>query len=203
MASPSPLPPRSGGTPRRELRPDAAYRASRAAGLPAVPPPAAGVLARALLDAATLVERERLGSALVDTLCRAFRLPPCCLVIADRPQIHRRDEAGRLVERTYGTYRCRFPGGGALPDRCRIRIYHRTAVREQVLGPRAFLQTLLHEWGHHLDFAGLRLDRSPHTQGFYARVARLGELLGVAIGSPPSSGAPDPTPLRGGGSPPE
>ncbi len=203
MASPSPVPPRAGRTPRRGLRPDAAYRASRAAGLPAVPPPAAGVLARALLDAATLLERERLGTALVDTLCRTFRLPPCGLVIADRPQVHRRDGSGRLVERTYGTYRCRLPGGGALPDRCRIRIYHRTAVREQVLGPRPFLQTLLHEWGHHLDFAGLRLGRSPHTQGFYARVARLGELLGVAVAPPAAPGGPGPTPLRGEGPPPE
>ena len=58
---------------------------------------------------------------------------------------------------------------GVVSD-ARIRIYHRTAVRQQVITPKVFLNTLLHEWVHHFDFAGLRLPRSPHTAGFYARL---------------------------------
>ncbi len=123
-------------------------------------------------------------------LDEAFGLPPCELVVADRPQLHSRDRGGRLTRRTYGTYRCHLGAPGELPRRCRIRIYHRTAVRRQVLAPRPFLDTLLHEWVHHLDFAGLRLDRSPHTLGFSARLQQLGASLGVAAVLPPPGDPP-------------
>jgi len=93
------------------------------------------------------------------------------------------------VQRTYGTYRCRLAGGGQPPDRCVVRIYHRTAVRRQVLAAKAFLLTLLHEFVHHLDFCGLRLDRSPHTAGFYARLQQLAAELGAA---PPPAPPPEP-----------
>ncbi len=147
--------------------------------LPKPPPPAAQALITALLDSSEVRERLRLGDALLEALNDHFSLPACRLVIADRAQTHATDQRGRLARKTYGYYRCHLPHPGALPERCAIRIYHRTAIREQVLAPGAFVQTLLHEWTHHFDFTGLRLTRSPHTAGFYARLRWLVSATGA------------------------
>jgi hypothetical protein len=71
----------------------------------------------------------------------------------------------------------------------RIRIYHRTAVQQRVIAPKVFLNTLLHEWTHHYDFHGLRLPRSYHTAGFFARLRALADALEVGFVLPPD---PDP-----------
>lgn len=128
------------------------------------------------------LERGRLGQMLVDTLDSLAGLPPCLVVVADRPQLHVHD-GRRLQSRTYGYYRCQFVGG--VVSRARIRVYHRTAVRQQVISPKVFLNTLLHEWVHHYDFAGLRLPRSPHTTGFHARLRALAEALDIGFVLPP------------------
>jgi hypothetical protein len=128
------------------------------------------------------LERRRLGQLLIDTLDDLAGLPACALVVADRPQVHQHD-GRRLQSKTYGYYRCHFAAGAV--SEARIRIYHRTAVRRQVISPKVFLNTLLHEWVHHFDFAGLRLPRSPHTAGFYARLRALAEALDVGFVLPP------------------
>ena len=106
--------------------------------------------------------------------------------MVDRPQQHRR-RAGRLEVKTYATYRCDL-GTGRRP-RGSIRIYNLTAVRRQVLSPKVFLETLLHEWVHHYDFAGLGLERSPHTPQFFDRVRAVAEALRVAFVVPPRPGS--------------
>ncbi len=131
-------------------------------------------------------ERRRLAQLLIDTLDDLGGLPPCAVVVADRPQVHAHD-GRRLQSKTYGYYRCRFKDG-AITD-ARIRIYHRTAVRQQVIAPKVFLNTLLHEWVHHFDFAGLRLARSPHTAGFYLRLRALADALEVGFVLPPEPDA--------------
>lgn len=150
--------------------------------LPHLPPPAAVVLVAALRDSERLEERQRLGRALLGSLNDSFQLPEVSLTLVDRPQLHRTDDRGRLAQKTYGYYRCHIPHRDADPERCAIRIYHRTAVRAQVLAPGAFLQTLLHEWTHHFDFAGLRLSRSPHTAGFFTRLGWLADAVGASPG---------------------
>ncbi len=165
----------------RSLCPPADYAKSQSVvSLPHPPPMAARYLVQALMDSESRTERERLGSALLDTLGDSFGLPPCSLTVADRAQAHATDDRGRLVRKTYGYYRCRIPRPAAPPERCGIRIYHRTAIRTQVLAPGAFTSTLIHEWVHHFDFAGLMLSRSPHTRGFYARLRSATDQLGVA-----------------------
>ncbi len=139
-------------------------------------PPTAPALLSALLVSSGSRERELLGSALLEVLNSAFGLRPCALTVADRPQLHSKDERGRLARATYGYYRCRVPATGP-PQRCAIRIYHRTAMRGQVVSPAAFTNTLLHEWVHHYDFAGLGLRHSPHTAGFFSRLGQLRSLL--------------------------
>src|ERR1700724_2555704 len=114
-------------------------------------------------------------------LDEAASLPPCKLTVADRPQRHRSRE-GKLEVKTYGYYRIAWE---STPRRGSIRIYNLTAIRQQVLAPKVFLETLLHEWVHHYDFTGLQLDRSPHTSGFFARIRDLAETLGVGFVAPP------------------
>jgi len=168
-------------------RPDATYRRSQAeVGLPVAPSPVARGLALGILDASDdHLERRRLGQLLIDELGALAKLVPCDLVVANRAQVHAHD-GQRLLMKTYGYYRCTFAEREVAT--ARIRIYHRTAVRQQVISPKVFLNTLLHEWVHHYDFAGLRLPRSPHTAGFYTRLRKLADALEVAFVMPPEPG---------------
>jgi hypothetical protein len=168
----------------RRAHPDSTYRRSQASsGLPVAPDVVARGVVMSLLESGDdHRERRRLGQMLIDTLDGLAGLPACAVVVADRAQVHEHD-GRRLQSKTYGYYRCRFVEG-TVTD-ARIRIYHRTAVRQQVISPKVFLNTLLHEWVHHYDFAGLRLARSPHTAGFYARLRALAEALDVGFVLPP------------------
>jgi hypothetical protein len=163
---------------------DAVYRRSqRVTGLPVRPTAVARGLALQLISAGEDAhERRRLGQLLLGELCAGAGVGPVELVVADRPQVHQHD-GRRLQSRTYGYYRCWFEEGEV--SRARIRIYHRTAVRGQVVAAKVFLNTLLHEWVHHFDFTALRLARSPHTAGFYSRLRALAEALSVGMVMPP------------------
>jgi hypothetical protein len=55
----------------------------------------------------------------------------------------------------------------------RIQVWMRTAHHRRVVAFRTFLRTLLHEWGHHLDYTYLRLQDSFHTEGFFRRESSL------------------------------
>jgi len=180
----------------RRSAPDLAYlRSQSATGLPVRPSAVARGLAMRVVEAPDdFRERRRLAQLLVDELGTIAGLPVCQIVVADRAQVHEHD-GQRLQSRTYGYYRCSFRNGEVAG--ARIRIYHRTAVRQQVISPKVFLNTVLHEWMHHFDFAGLGLDRSPHTTGFYTRLRALAEALDVGFVLPPE---PEPAvPARAAG----
>lgn len=55
----------------------------------------------------------------------------------------------------------------------RVVVWMRTAARGQIVAPRTFIRTLLHELTHHLDYELLELGGSRHTDGFYARESSL------------------------------
>jgi hypothetical protein len=55
----------------------------------------------------------------------------------------------------------------------RIQLWMRTARHRRVVAFRTFLRTLLHEVGHHVDYEGLRLGESFHTEGFFKRESSL------------------------------
>jgi len=164
--------------------PDAAYRRSqRSTGLPVRPTTVARGLALRLVDAGEDPhERRHIGQLLLDELCAAAGVGRVELVVADRRQVNQHD-GRRLQSKTYGYYRCWFEEGEV--SRARIRIYHRTAVRGQVVAAKVFLNTLLHEWVHHFDFSALRMSRSPHTAGFYSRLRALADALAVGMVLPP------------------
>jgi hypothetical protein len=169
---------------RRRPPADATYLRSQAAtGLPVRPTAVArGLAMRVLAAGDDARDRRRLGQLLIDELSAAAGLCACEVAVADKPQVHEHD-GQRLRSKTYGYYRCWFDDNRV--SRARIRIYHRTAVRQQVITAKVFLNTLLHEWVHHFDFDGLRLARSPHTSGFYARLRALADALDVGFVLPP------------------
>ena len=168
----------------RRTPPDSVYLRSQAAvGLPVRPSPIARGLAMRIAGSGDdPAERKRLGQMLINELDDLAGLEPCQITVADRPQVHEHD-GRRLQSKTYGYYQCTTRDGQV--SGARIRIYHRTAVRQQVISPKVFLNTLLHEWVHHFDFSGLNLPRSPHTSGFYARLRALADALDVGFVLPP------------------
>ena len=54
-----------------------------------------------------------------------------------------------------------------------IRLWMRTAARGDVVKPRTFLRTLVHELCHHLDYTHYRLGDSFHNPGFFKRESSL------------------------------
>ncbi len=105
----------------------------------------------------------------VETLCRdlamgittRLRVPPLRIkVLAVRPSAN----WGEL----HGLYE--GPSGRASAI---ITLWMRTAKQKRVVAFKAFLRTLLHEIGHHLDFELYKLPDSFHTEGFYKRASSL------------------------------
>jgi len=103
---------------------------------------------------------ERASRELVDGLTDAMGLPNVRVeVLAARPHSHWGELHG-----LYTRERGRQP---------RIQLWMRTAKRKRIVAFRTYLRTLLHEVGHHVDYAGLRLAESYHTDGFYKRESSL------------------------------
>lgn len=147
--------------------------------------PGAGALHRhvAALDAA-LQSEDRLAvqvasQMLFTGLTRAFGIGPCRVeVLAARPH-------GR-----WGELQGLYTEDRRLP---RVQLWMRTARQRRVVAFRTYLRTLLHEFGHHLDYRYLKLRDSFHTQGFYQRESSLfHQLVPGARDEPRSPDAPPP-----------
>ena len=123
-------------------------------------------MTRRLLRANGTLLRQRLGDELLDELADLAQIDIVKLKISDAKQYHKKS-GGRTVFKQYGYYR---------PQSKYIYITNRTAVRGQILAPKTFLNTLLHEWMHHYDSCKLGLD-SIHTRGFYMRLSSLQDAL--------------------------
>jgi hypothetical protein len=63
--------------------------------------------------------------------------------------------------------------GDYSPDVMLIRVWMRTAVRKEVTSFGTFLNTLCHEFCHHLDYQKFGFAYSWHTRGFYERAGSL------------------------------
>jgi hypothetical protein len=68
-----------------------------------------------------------------------------------------------------------WPLGAA--ERPLIVLWMRTAQRHDIVKPKTFLRTLMHEFTHYLDYALLGLGDSPHTPGFFKRESFLVRML--------------------------
>lgn len=109
---------------------------------------------------------ERVAQGIADEITTALRVPAVRLIVGGtRPS----NPGGEL----HGLY---TPEEGG--RRSTIHVWMMTAKRQEVVAPRTFLRTLLHEVCHHLDYALLRLPDSLHTEGFYQRESSLFHQLG-------------------------
>ena len=130
------------------------------------PSPEAVSLADQILKSSGHNIRQKLSENLLDELCDAARIDIVKLEISDARQHHKKI-AGKIAMKRYGSYR---------PATKKIEIQNLTAVRGQILAPKTFLDTLLHEWLHHYDTYKLKL-RSIHSKGFYLRLNDLKSKL--------------------------
>lgn len=140
------------------------YRKSDAVTEVRLPRPALLYPAVDALEAALLTEERAATQQATDRLIRGLLemlgLPPVRVeVLAARPHARWGELHG-----LYTVERGRTP---------KIQLWMRTAKQKRVVAFRTYLRTLLHEVGHHVDYTGLRLADSYHTEGFYKRESSL------------------------------
>ncbi len=120
---------------------------------------------RAALAGGKAPEVRRAGQELLDHLAAFYEVPaPKLKVLGVRP--HRTWE-GHLASELFGDYTIET---GVL------RAWMRTAMLGKVTSYRGMLNTLLHEFLHHLDVRVFGWPDTPHTRGFYWRVDALYHL---------------------------
>lgn len=111
---------------------------------------------------------ERAAQALTDKICGLMGLRGVRIEVRGvRPHNTRGELQGIFYPR----------GRSSTPGPPLIILWMRTAQRHDVVKPRTFLRTLMHELGHYLDYALLRLDESFHTTGFFRRESFLVKML--------------------------
>jgi hypothetical protein len=125
-----------------------------------------------VLPTGNVTEVQVRAQRIADGVCTGFRVPLVWVRVAERRP---HDARGEL----HGLYVPATP-----PARDTITLWMRTAKRIQVVAPRTFLRTLLHEVCHHLDYTHLKLRDSLHTRGFYQRESSLfGAIVGDRVDS--------------------
>jgi hypothetical protein len=136
-------------------------------------------LARALAEAMAAEQAaavERAGVALLKSLSDFHGIAvPGLRVLGVRPH---KVISGVCTYQLFGDY---------TPATQRIRVWMRTAIREKVSSPKALLNTLLHEFCHHLDCTRLGWPQSYHTRGFFTRIDHL---YHHALGTVPAARRP-------------
>ena len=152
----------------------------KSAAVTKVPLPDAAALSphvRALAEALADENRREvtaLCQSLCDGICSQLGVPLLVVrVLAARPS--------RSWGELHGLYEPE-------PPPARVTVWMRTAERRQVVAPRTFLRTLLHELLHHLDYEWLKLPETFHTEGFYRRESSLANALFAAAGGPARAG---------------
>jgi hypothetical protein len=114
------------------------------------------------LASGTLAATRQACAALTAMMADFYEVPrPNVTVRGVRPFITSEDVS---VYELFGYY---------VPAKRRICVWMRTAVRGQVTSFRRMLNTLLHEFCHHLDATKLGFGSSPHTRGFFSRIDLL------------------------------
>ena len=117
------------------------------------------------LAADDAAEVQRVSNVLVRGICRTLKTSRAVVRVAsERPH----NAGGEL----HGLYEPGEDGSVA-----HITVWMRTAKRGEVVAPRTFLRTLLHEVVHHLDMELFDLPESYHSRGFYRRESSLYRIL--------------------------
>jgi hypothetical protein len=115
------------------------------------------------LESGSMPAINRCAQGLIDEVCRVMGVAPVQVEIRG---VRPRDPRSEL----HGLF---YPN--ARPPR--MIVWMRTAQRHEVVKPKTFLRTLLHELGHYLDYSALNLGDSFHTKGFFKRESFLVRTL--------------------------
>jgi len=165
--------------PRSEARRREYDRSDALVTMPLPAPEQIQTLTRTLAEAMAAGETtpvRRAGEALLAALAGFYKVPvPTLKVLGVRPH---KVTSGVCTYQLFGDY---------TPATQRIRVWMRTAIRERVSSPKALLNTLLHEFCHHLDCARLSMPQSYHTRGFFWRIDHLYHL---SLATPPAARRP-------------
>ncbi len=121
--------------------------------------------AKNLLTSMDASDRQTIGQRLLDEISRSLSIPSPQLCVNDKRQNHSLKN-GKLMRKTYGMYK-----------EGKIIINNKTAIREAIVAPKTFLDTLVHEFMHHYDYEVLKLPSSLHTAGFYYRIGDVMKKL--------------------------
>ena len=122
------------------------------------------------MKAGKTVDVRRACAEFLAETSRFYQTPSCGIrVLAARPLRARE----HWVMELFGDYH---------PETMLIRLWMRTAVRKEVTSFGTFLNTLCHEFCHHLDYHRFGFSDSWHTRGFFERTAAL---YHHARGTPP------------------
>lgn len=131
----------------------------------------------AVLPGAAPALAQRGVQLLGNELCRLLGIAPVRIQVRGvRPHNTRGELHGIFYPDGTGRIQAPPPGSTANPRRDReplIVLWMRTARRHDVVKPRTFLRTLMHELGHYFDYAHFRLEDSFHTGGFFKRESFL------------------------------
>ena len=128
-----------------------------------------------VLETGNLAACTTCARALTAEICRGLATPPVNVEIRG---VRPRNTRGEL----HGLF---YPYDARIRRQPYIVLWMRTAQRHDVVKPRTFLRTLMHELGHYLDYALLKLEDSYHSGGFYQRESFLVRTLCPAVAPPP------------------
>jgi hypothetical protein len=147
------------------------------------PVPAARIAVAALtraLEAGAAAEIAIAARAAAIEVCRMAAVMPLAVEVrAVRP----RNQRGEL----HGLF---YPFDSRSRTPAHIVLWMRTAQRHDVVKPRTFVRTLMHELVHYFDYAVLRLGDSFHTMGFFRRESFLVRMLLAPDRDDPDDGGP-------------
>ncbi len=110
------------------------------------------------LEGGALRQVQPAAQSLMSELCRSFGVTP---IRVDIRGVRPHNTRGEL----HGLFRLSRP-----PE---ILLWMRTAQRHDVVKPKTFLRTMLHELCHYLDYSLFGLEDSFHTMGFFKRESFL------------------------------
>jgi hypothetical protein len=120
---------------------------------------------------------QRASQSLLNEVCRLLLVRPVRLEVRSvRPHNSRGELHGLFYPRA-PTPSARSRTAVSVAGEPLIVLWMRTAQRHDVVKPRTFMRTLMHELGHYLDYSLLKLDDSYHSGGFYQRESFLVRTL--------------------------
>jgi hypothetical protein len=106
-------------------------------------------------------EVQKICTAMLKEMAAFYQVkPPKLIILNARPLT----QTEKWVTELFGDY---------TPETTKIRLWMRTAVQQKPTSFGVLLNTLVHEFFHHLDMVGMDFPETFHTRGFYERVGLL------------------------------